>query len=68
MDLESGMLCSVNHLKNNSKQPDFVSLSFETIAGSGPNGAIIHYKPEKPTCAKIEISKMFLCDSGGQYR
>jgi len=51
-----------------SKQADFVSLSFETIAGSGPNGAIIHYKPEKPTCAKIEGDKMFLCDSGGQYR
>jgi len=43
-------------------------LSFATIAGSGANGAIIHYHPKKETCATLEKSKMFLCDSGGQYR
>jgi Xaa-Pro aminopeptidase len=50
------------------QQDDFFSLSFATIAGSGANGAIIHYHPKKETCAAVEKSKMFLCDSGGQYR
>jgi Xaa-Pro aminopeptidase len=45
-----------------------MGLSFTTIPGSGSNGAIIHYHPERATCAKVEKSKMFLCDSGGQYR
>jgi len=50
------------------KQADFVSLSFDTISGSGANGAIIHYKPQHGKCAKVTIDKMYLCDSGGQYR
>jgi len=45
----------------------FVSLSFDTISGSGPNGAIIHYKPEENNCAKVQKNLMYLCDSGGQY-
>ncbi len=51
-----------------SKQKDYISLSFDTIAGMGPNGAIIHYKPEPKTCAKVTSESLFLCDSGGQYR
>lgn len=34
-----------------SQQPYFAGLSFETIAGFGPNGAIIHYKAESETAA-----------------
>ena len=51
-----------------AQQPDFMGLSFETIAGSGPNGAIIHYKAELPTCRKISVSEMFLLDSGAQFK
>lgn len=51
-----------------SKAKDNVSLSFETIAGFGPNGAIIHYRAEKETAAAIDASNIFLLDSGGQYR
>lgn len=48
-------------------QPGFVSLSFPTIAGSGPNGAIIHYKPPAEGSAEVTKTQMFLCDSGAQY-
>jgi Xaa-Pro aminopeptidase len=50
-----------------AKQPDYVGLSFDTISGSGPNGAIIHYKPQRETCRNISANAMYLCDSGGQY-
>lgn len=46
---------------------NFKGLSFDTISGSGPNGAIIHYKPEKPTAAPITTTHLYLCDSGAQY-
>jgi Xaa-Pro aminopeptidase len=49
-------------------QADFVTVSFPTIAGSGPNGAIIHYHPEEATSAAVTASSVFLLDSGGQYR
>ena len=42
--------------------------SFNTIAGSGPNGAIIHYRANKKSNRKIRSSDIFLCDSGGQYK
>ncbi len=50
------------------EQAHFVGLSFETISGFGPNGAIIHYKPDPSSAAKIDRSNMYLLDSGGQYR
>lgn len=40
---------------------------FTTIAGSGANGAIIHYKPEPGTCSVVHADKLFLLDSGAQY-
>jgi Xaa-Pro aminopeptidase len=41
--------------------------SFETIAGFGPNGAIIHYGPSNETNAAITTGSLFLLDSGGQF-
>tara|TARA_A100001011_G_scaffold131427_2_gene138493 strand:- start:1895 stop:3592 length:1698 start_codon:yes stop_codon:yes gene_type:complete len=41
--------------------------SFNTIAGSGKNGAIIHYRAKKNNCKIIKNKDIFLCDSGGQY-
>ena len=42
--------------------------SFDTIAGSGPNGAIIHYKSNKKTNRRVRRNEMLLIDSGGQYK
>ena len=42
--------------------------SFDTIAGSGRNGAIVHYRAKKENCRIIGKKDIFLCDSGGQYK
>jgi len=42
--------------------------SFNTIAGLGSNGAIVHYRATKKTAKKINKKNIFLFDSGGQYR
>ena len=42
--------------------------SFDTIAGSGKNGAIVHYRAKKENCKIIKKKDIFLCDSGGQYK
>ena len=47
---------------------NFIYPSFDTIAGSGKNGAIIHYRAKKENCNDIKKNDIFLCDSGGQYK
>jgi Xaa-Pro aminopeptidase len=42
-------------------------LSFDSISGAGPNGAIVHYKSSEETNRKLEPGKLYLIDSGGQY-
>ncbi len=46
----------------------FLYPSFDTIAGSGKNAAIVHYRAKKLNCSTIGKKDIFLCDSGGQYR
>ena len=41
--------------------------SFDTIAGAGYHGAIIHYRVSKESNKTINKNDLFLCDSGGQY-
>jgi Xaa-Pro aminopeptidase len=43
-------------------------LSFDTISGAGPNGAIVHYHASKATERILEPGSLYLVDSGGQYR
>lgn len=43
-------------------------LSFDTISGAGPNGAIVHYRVTHDTNRKVEPDSLFLIDSGGQYQ
>jgi len=42
-------------------------LSFDSISGSGPNGAIVHYKASPETNRPLEMNSLYLIDSGGQY-
>lgn len=41
--------------------------SFATIAGAGPNGAIVHYRATKQSNRRANKGDLFLLDSGGQY-
>jgi Xaa-Pro aminopeptidase len=42
-------------------------VSFSSIAGSGPNGAVVHYRVTRKTNRRISPGDLFLIDSGGQY-
>ena len=42
-------------------------ISFPTIAGSGPNGAIVHYRVTRATNRTLGMNELFLVDSGAQY-
>ncbi|SDX55358.1 Xaa-Pro aminopeptidase [Ruegeria halocynthiae] len=42
-------------------------ISFDTIAGTGPNGAIMHYRVTEETDSRLENGHLLVLDSGGQY-
>ncbi|WP_112321505.1 aminopeptidase P family protein [Oceanibium sediminis] len=42
-------------------------ISFETISGAGPNGAIVHYRVSEDSNRTIAPGELLLVDSGGQY-
>ena len=43
-------------------------ISFDTISGSGPNAAIIHYRVTSETDRHLQAGEMYLVDSGAQYQ
>ena len=49
------------------KNKNFKFSSFPTISGTGPNGAIIHYKASKKSNRRLKKGDIYLVDSGGQY-
>ena len=51
-----------------AEQPDFLDLSFDTIAGYGPHGAIVHYDPTPETDVPLHPEGLLLVDSGAHYR
>ena len=58
-----------NKLENFRKlNKNYLYPSFDTIAGSGKNGAIVHYRAKKKDSKTINKNDIFLCDSGGQYK
>lgn len=50
------------------QQENFVDLSFATISSTGPNGAIIHYRPAPETNRTLSMNEIYLLDSGAQYK
>ncbi|HDS1780736.1 TPA: aminopeptidase P family protein [Pseudomonas putida] len=50
-----------------ARRPNFVSLSFSTIAAFNGNGAMPHYRATEQSHALIEGNGLLLIDSGGQY-
>lgn len=55
-------LCSLR-----AEQADYKGISFDTIAGYGAHGAIVHYEPTPETDIPVEPHGFLLLDSGGQY-
>lgn len=51
-----------------SKQPEYFEPSFDTIAGYGPHGAIVHYSATEESSVRIEPHGLLLIDSGAQYK
>ncbi len=47
--------------------PAYRGESFPAISGSGPNGAIIHYRADAGTARRLQPDEVYLIDSGGQY-
>ncbi len=50
-----------------AEQPLFKGISFDTIAGYGPHGAIVHYEATEETDVELERRGFLLLDSGAQY-
>ena len=60
---------AINKLQKFRKlNKNYLFPSFETIAGAGSNGAIVHYRASKESNKVINKNDIFLCDSGGQYK
>jgi Xaa-Pro aminopeptidase len=61
-------LTASNRLESFRKEnAELRDLSFDTISGAGPNGAIVHYRSDETTNRKLESGSLYLVDSGGQY-
>lgn len=58
----------VDRLESFRKEhPLYRGASFATIAGSGPHGAIVHYRADAQSNRRLAAGELFLLDSGGQY-
>jgi len=58
----------VKHLEaERAKDPSLRDISFDTISGTGPNGAIMHYRVSEESNATLEDGHLLVLDSGGQY-
>ncbi|WP_296744029.1 aminopeptidase P family protein [Mesorhizobium sp.] len=59
---------SVRRQTGEETQMPLRDVSFDTISGAGPNGAIMHYRVSRATSRKLQSGELFLLDSGAQYQ
>ncbi|MDP5306824.1 aminopeptidase P family protein [Paracoccus spongiarum] len=58
----------VRRLESLRREAGILDISFDTIMGAGPNGAIVHYRVTHASNRRLARNQMLLIDSGGQYR
>jgi Xaa-Pro aminopeptidase len=49
------------------RDPALRDISFETISGTGENGAVMHYRVTEETNSRLQEGHLLVLDSGGQY-
>lgn len=64
---ETEMSAAAQLIAFREQMPMFRGESFPAISGSGPNGAIIHYRVSEETDRAIQPDELYLIDSGAQY-
>jgi Xaa-Pro aminopeptidase len=57
----------VRQLEGFRREAGIIDISFETIMGSGPHGAIVHYRVSEASNRRLAPGELLLIDSGGQY-
>jgi Xaa-Pro aminopeptidase len=62
---ETGIVTALEAFRR--EEPSVVDASFDTIAGAGPNGAIVHYRVTHDTDRRLAPGELMLIDSGAQY-
>lgn len=62
---EIGAAAKLEQFRRNGS--DLRDLSFDSISGAGPNGAIVHYRVTEETNRPLELNSLYLIDSGAQY-
>jgi Xaa-Pro aminopeptidase len=63
---EIGVVTALEGFRRETGQ--LLDVSFDSIAGAGPNGAIVHYRVSRATNRKVDKNSVFLIDSGAQFR
>lgn len=62
---EIDCVCALEYFRRETGA--LLDISFDTIAGAGAHGAIVHYRVNRATNAPLKAGQVFLIDSGGQY-
>ena len=62
---EIGIVEALEHFRR--EEETCVDASFDTIAGAGPNGAIVHYHVDERSNRTLKAGELMLLDSGAQY-